>query len=62
LLKGYKPGWAAMKYKDKFYGWPPRSFDSVAPATVMSPAIVLWVRSRNIAWANSKNNPAVTPT
>lgn len=58
LQKEYKPGWAAMKFKEKFKAWPPRHFDGVAPATVLSPTVALWIRSRNIAFAKArmKNN------
>lgn len=51
---GYKSGWAANKFRERFKDWPPRSFDSIAPAAEVSPAIASWVRSRNIAWAKSK--------
>lgn len=53
-LHGYKSGWPAIKYKDKFHQWPPRSFEGVPAATEISPAVSLWVRSRNIAWHKSK--------
>lgn len=56
LLKDYKPGWAAMKFKDKFKAWPPRHFDGVAPASILSPTVALWIRSQNIRWAKSKQN------
>lgn len=59
LVHEYKPGWAAMKYKDKFHAWPPRYFDGVAPATILSPTVALWVRSQNIKWAKSKKNHTV---
>lgn len=59
LVHEYKPGWAAMKYKDKFHAWPPRYFDGVAPATILSPTVALWVRSQNIKWAKSKKNHSV---
>ena len=61
IIHEYKPGWAAMKYKEKFKEWPPRWFDSVAAATVISPTIALWIRSRNIAWHKSKKNNSVQP-
>ena len=51
---GYKPGWCAAKYKDKFGGWPPRSYQGLPPATAVSPTMVQWIRSRAIAWARSK--------
>ncbi len=56
IMHEYKPGWAAMKFREKFKVWPPRWFDSVPPATVLSPTVALWVRSRNIAWHKSKKN------
>ena len=59
--KGYKPGWAGMKFKDKFGEFPEQSINRVSPANVLSPGTVLWIRSRNIAWAKAraKNNAAV---
>lgn len=59
--KGYKPGWAGMKFKDKFGEFPESSINRVSPADVLSPGTVLWIRSRNIAWAKAraKNNAAV---
>ena len=59
--KGYKPGWAGMKFKDKFGEFPEPSINRVSPANVLSPGTVLWIRSRNIAWAKAraKNNAAV---
>ncbi len=56
---GYKPGWAAMKYKDKFGEFPEYFLNQVEPSDVMSPGTLLWIRSRNIAWHNSKHNPQV---
>lgn len=52
--KGYRPGWAAAKYKDKFGMWPLRSMDSVPAAGVISSGTLSYIRSRNIAWAKSK--------
>jgi superfamily II DNA or RNA helicase len=51
LERGYKPGWAAHKYKEKFRTWPPsRNVIPIEP----SPAVRSWVRSRAIAWAKSQ--------
>jgi superfamily II DNA or RNA helicase len=49
--RGYKPGWASYKFKEKFGHWPPR----IEP-TPMEPSleVLAWVRSRTIAWAKSK--------
>jgi hypothetical protein len=56
LEKGYKPGWAAQKYKTKFKVWPPREFDSVPPAREVSPKTRSWIKSEMIRWAKSKHN------
>ena len=49
--RGYKAGWAANKYRDRFGVWP-RGLDD-AP---MQPAadISSWIKSRDIAWAKSR--------
>jgi DNA repair protein RadD len=49
--RGYKPGWAAYKFKEKFGFWPPRA---QPPAIKASPEVLSWVRSRNIAWAKAQ--------
>jgi hypothetical protein len=50
LEHGYKPGWAAHKYREKFGCWPPsRNVTPIEP----SPEVRSWVRSRAIAWARS---------
>jgi DNA repair protein RadD len=46
--RGYKPGWASFKYKEKFGEWPRSKF--AVPRTP-SPATRSWVRSRQIAYA-----------
>lgn len=48
--RGYKPGWAAFKHKEKFGAWPDaRHVMPIEPdATVRS-----WVRSRQIAYAKA---------
>jgi superfamily II DNA or RNA helicase len=55
MEKGYKPGWAAYKFKEKFGNWPPaRSVIPVDP----SHEVRSWVRSRTIAWLKSKDRHA----
>lgn len=54
---GYKPGWAANKYREKFGEWPDKSMDRIEPAKMFSPTTVSWVRSGFIRWAKSKANP-----
>ena len=52
--RGFKPGWAAMKFKDKFGKWPDRSIEYTAPALTVTKETLSWIKSRNIAWAKSK--------
>jgi superfamily II DNA or RNA helicase len=48
---GYKPGWVAYRYKEKFGVWPPRvSVQPLAP----TPECRSWVRSRIIAYAKAQ--------
>lgn len=53
--RGYKRGWAFHKYREK-YGVDPKGL-SDAPAEP-SAKTMRWVRSRQIAWANSRKNVA----
>lgn len=55
LLHGYKPGWAANKYREKFSVWPddPR-VRNVAAAGTVGPAVSAWIRSSQIRWAKSR--------
>jgi len=53
--RGYKPGWSAIKYKEK-YGVYPRGLQDT-PATP-SYATLKWIQSRQIAWAKSKRRTA----
>jgi DNA repair protein RadD len=49
--RGYKPGWAGHKYKEKFGTWPPaRTIEPMRP----TPEVLAWVRSRMIAYAKSR--------
>jgi DNA repair protein RadD len=49
--EGYKPGWIAHKFKEKFGHWPPtRNVTAIEP----SPEVLSWVRSRNIAYAKAR--------
>ena len=51
--RGYKDGWAAHKYKEKFGAFPPRGMHN-QPATTTSKT-TNWIKSRQIAWAKSKS-------
>ena len=53
--RGYKPGWAGHKFKEKFGTWPAtRSADPIQP----TPEVLSWVRSRIIAFAKAKASAA----
>ena len=49
--RGYKSGWCAHKYREKFGQWPARG--EIEPQ-VPSPSTISWVRSRNIAWRKTQ--------
>lgn len=46
LNKGYAPGWAFHKFKEKFGSPPPWELPPVAPG----PEVLRWVKARNIAY------------
>jgi DNA repair protein RadD len=52
-MRGYKHGWAAHKFKDKFGRFPPWSYNDLPPVTPTN-AVLRWVQSRNIAFAKSR--------
>jgi DNA repair protein RadD len=52
--RGYKQGWAAYKYKEKFGTWPPAKVAPIPP----SPEVRSWVRSRDIAYAKARQKAA----
>ena len=55
IERGYKPGWAAHKFKEKFGTWPAtRTAQPIEP----SPEVLSWVRSRIIAYAKAKERAA----
>jgi len=49
--KGYKDGWAANKYREKFGVFPRSIPQDIAPP---SPSTMKWIQSRNIAYAKAK--------
>jgi superfamily II DNA or RNA helicase len=51
--KGYKPGWAAVKYKEKTGVWPERHWMNL-PSVPPSQRILNWITSRNIAYAKAR--------
>jgi DNA repair protein RadD len=54
--RGYKPGWTAYKFKEKFGAWP--SWGARPQPIEPTPEVRSWVRSRNIAWAKSNQRAA----
>ena len=48
--RGYKSGWAAHKYREKFEAWPSGRYAEPSPP---EPAVLAWVRSRQIAYARA---------
>jgi superfamily II DNA or RNA helicase len=50
--RGYKSGWTAHKFREKFGQFPPYDFNSL-PACAPSASTLRWVQSRAIAWAKS---------
>jgi superfamily II DNA or RNA helicase len=53
LLRGYKPGWASHKFKERFGDFPPRTYHNLAPRAP-SDTTFRWIKSRQIAWAKSR--------
>ena len=51
--RGYKPGWAAVNFRERFGDWPPRAWNYGAEA---APSVTTerWIKSRLIAWAKSQ--------
>jgi DNA repair protein RadD len=52
VARGYKSGWIAHKYKEKFGHWP-SGLDHLAPMPP-SPATLGWIKSRQIAFAQGR--------
>lgn len=58
-LRGYKTGWAAHAYRDRFKVWPANQLLD-RPAVMISPATQSWITSRNIRKAKAKLSGRVT--
>jgi len=58
--RGYAGGWAAHKFREKFNVWPNGCKD--IPAMEPTPQVRSWIKSRQIAWAKSKQRHAQQPT
>ena len=57
LLKGYKDGWAFIKYMEKFEEKPPWAWKHHQPMQA-GPEVMQFIRSGFISWARSRRNPA----
>jgi superfamily II DNA or RNA helicase len=55
--KGYRSGWTAHKFKEKFGRFPPFDFNGLRSCTP-SAATYRWIQSRNIAFAKSRHRGA----
>jgi hypothetical protein len=53
-MHGYKDGWVANKYREKFGVWPNDPRVKSAPIAPCSVETSAWIRSRAIAWAKSQ--------
>jgi superfamily II DNA or RNA helicase len=56
-IRGYKDGWTAHKYKDRFGEFPPWDYRQLQPRTP-SDATFRWVKSRQIAFAKAQAKAA----
>ena len=56
--RGYKPGWASNKYRERWGVWPKSVGREPKPPDA---DIVNWVKSRQIAWAKRKERGNVSP-
>ena len=54
--RGYKPGWTAHKYREKFGSYPP--WGTVVEPIAPSPEVYSWVKSRQIAFAKARGRGA----
>lgn len=55
--RGYKPGWAPYKFKEKFGVWPPRAWND-HPIAEPRLSTLRWLKSREIAWAHRRRGTA----
>ena len=52
-MRGYKDGWTAHKFRERFGAFPPWDYKSLRPAAP-SESTLRWVKSRQIAYAKSR--------
>ena len=51
--RGYRDGWAAHQYRERFGAWPPREWCTM-PRALPDAATRGWIKSRLIAWARAR--------
>lgn len=51
--RGYKDGWAAYKFKERFGQWPPRNAGFPVDSEAIRPSTLRWIRSRQIAYSKA---------
>jgi DNA repair protein RadD len=59
---GYKPGWAANKYRERYGAWPTWAWNNeIEKAGGVEPSIETgrWIRSRMIAWRKAGGRPGL---
>lgn len=56
--KGYKSGWAAMNYKEKFGVFPNDPRVNYAPPCAITPEVQRWITAKNIRWAKRRDATA----
>ena len=53
-IRGYKDGWTAHKFRERFGQFPPWDYRQLQPKAP-SDATFRWVKSRAIAWAKAQD-------
>ena len=52
--RGYRPGWTRRTFAARFGGEPPLEWATDAPATLIRPQTLVWIRARSAAFARSQ--------
>lgn len=53
--KGYRPGWTACMYRERFGAWPPDGAERIPPAAEVSCIVRDWMADRNKRYFAAKN-------
>lgn len=54
--KGYKPGWAARKYQERYSVWPNDKRVSKAPSRSVTKNVANWIKNQQIRWAKARSS------